>query len=282
MTRLPMSQSLTVTELGHGTNLVGVPTDLLGSPAFNAAPTSLHIASARQTNARLFEMLEFSDSLTDAADAFYKYMVAVYGIDPEQSVQADDPDLKAKTRPYRSSFLRLLVGWGYDSNGPEGAVMKGWVESRFGLYPTFHKETIADFSDPVWMDYLVEKMTTPFHGNAIFSQLDVLYEYCQWALPKYVLNGKTHLTLYRGVNAFEGHQIVERIDRSHAVARLNNLVSFTADREMADCFGETVLTVRVPAVKIAFFNTLLPFYPMKSEGEYLVIGGNYQVDVSRF
>lgn len=263
--------------LGHRTNLVGVPTALLGSPAFAERGGALHIASTCQTNAKLFEMLEFSDSLADAADAFYKYMVAVYGIDPEQAA-LDEP--ANRTRPYRSSFLRLLVGWGYDSNGPEGAVLKGWVESRFGLYPTFHKDMIADFSDPTWIAYVEEKMATPFHGNAIFSQLDLLYEYCQWALRRYVLAGRTHLTLYRGVNAFEGHQIVARDGRC-AVARLNNLVSFAADREMADCFGETVLTAEVPVAKIAFFNTLLPFYPLKGEGEYLVIGGDYRVHTSR-
>lgn len=255
---------------------------LLGSPDFNAAPTDLHIACTRETNSRLFEMLGFSDSLNDAADAFYKYMVAVYGLEPEQATEDDTAQSgERQTKPYRSSFLRLLLGWGYDSNGPEGAVLKAWVESRFGLVPTFHKERIDDFADTAWMDYLVEKMTTPFHGNAIFSQLDLLYEYCQWAMSRYITSGAQHLTLYRGVNAFEGHEIIERLDRQNVIVRLNNLVSFTADREMADCFGETVLATQVPVSKIAFFNTLLPFYPLKGEGEYLVIGGHYRVQICR-
>lgn len=37
----------------------------------------------------------------------------------------------------------------------------------------------------------------------------------------------------------------------------------------------------MPAVKIAFFNTLLPFYPLKGEGEFLVIGGDYRVETNR-
>lgn len=271
-----------VLPLGHRVNQVGIATNHLGSPDFNAVPSAMHIASTRETNSKLFEMLDFSDSLSDAAEAFYKYMSAVYGLEAEQAAEdAQAHSKERQTKPFRSSFLRLLVGWGYDSNGPEGAVLKSWVESRFGLVPTFHKDMICDFADTAWMDYVAEKMMTPFHGNSILSQLDLLYEYCQWAMAQYVTNGQSHLTLYRGVNSFDGHQVVEHIDRQTAVARLNNLVSFTADREMADCFGETVLTVEVPVAKIAFFNTLLPFYPLKGEGEYLVIGGNYRVHINR-
>ncbi len=59
------------------------------------------------------------------------YTMAMFGIDPEQREE------RAWTGPrrYRSSFLRLLKGSGFDSNGPEGAVLKGWVESRFGTAP---------------------------------------------------------------------------------------------------------------------------------------------------
>jgi NAD+--dinitrogen-reductase ADP-D-ribosyltransferase len=269
-----------VNPLGHSTNSVGVPTSQLGSTDFNENPCELQIGTTRKVNSQLFEMLEFSDSLADAADAFYKYMVAVYGIDPEQRTDTEEQQ-NGKTRPFRSSFLRLLIGWGSDSNGPEGALLKGWVESRFGLFPTFHKEIISEFSGPAWISYVEEKMSTRFHENSILSQLDILYEYCQWAMVRYATLGERHLTLYRGVNSWDGHQIVLPIDRSTAVVRLNNLVSFTADRDMADCFGETVLTVKVPVVKILFFNTLLPFYPLKGEGEYLVIGGEYLVHTNR-
>jgi len=29
------------------------------------------------------------------------------------------------------------MGWMFNSNGFEGAVLKGWVESRFGIIPNF-------------------------------------------------------------------------------------------------------------------------------------------------
>lgn len=267
--------------LGHSTNLVGLPTGLLGSPAFNDNPPGLHIANVREANPRLFEMLALSDGPADAADAFYKYMVAVFGADPEQSTSGDAPGRRGWARPYKSSFLRLLIGWGYDASSPEGAVLKGWVESRFGLLPTFHKEVIRGLNHPAWGTYQRERMAADYHRNAIHGQLDLLYEYCQWALAAHVLPGQRHLTLYRGVTGFDEHQIVERLDRRTAVVRLNNLGSFTTDPEVADCFGDTVLTVRVPVVKIAFFNTLLPFYPLKGEGEFLVIGGDYLVKTNR-
>ena len=72
---------------------------------------------------------------------------------------------------------------------------------------------------------------------------------------RFAAPGETHLTLYRGVNAFEEHQIVERIDKHNVVMRLNNLTSFSSDRDIADCFGDTILTARVPVAKMPFFNS---------------------------
>lgn len=264
-------------DIGHSTNLVGLPTHLLGSAAFNEAPRQLHISGVREMNGPLFEMLGRSEGLSDAGDAFHKYMTAMFGIDPEQQEAA-----RGERRRYRSSFLRLLKGWGYDSNGPEGAVLKGWVESRFGLFPTFHKEVLARFSTRGWAAYVDEKMSSRFHNNSIYSQLDLLYEFCQWGLARFAAPGLGHLTLYRGVNSFDEHRVVERIDRRTVVMRLNNLASFSSDRGVADCFGDTILTARVPAVKVLFFNTLLPVHPLKGEGEYLVIGGDYLVTAGYF
>jgi NAD+---dinitrogen-reductase ADP-D-ribosyltransferase len=272
----------TTASLGHCTNLVGLPTPLLGSADFNRTPMDIHISGVREMNAGLFEMLAVSEGLADAADAFGKYMVAAFGIDPEQRPAADDLlGGQASRRPFRSSFLRLLIGWALDSNGPEGAVLKGWAESRFGLFPTFHKDRITGFSGPVWSAYVEEKMSTRFHNNAIQAQLDLLYEFCQWAIARHVALGRTHLTLYRGVNDFDEHPVIDRIDRQTLAVRMNNLASFTADREVADCFGATILTVEVPVAKIVFFNTLLPHFPLRGEGEFLVVGGDYWVRAER-
>lgn len=268
---------------GHSTNLVGLPTDLIGSVAFNDHPLPLAISGVREMNKNLFEMLSHSDSLEDAGDAFYKYMMAMFGIDPEQmEAEKAKADQLGKMRRYRSSFLRLLKGWGYDSNAPEGAVLKGWVESRFGLFPTFHKKMIDRVGGDGWTDYVEEKMVSRFHNNSIYTQLDMLYAFCQWGLEAYAAPGKSHLTLFRGVNSFDEHQIIQRIDKKTVVMRCNNLASFSSDRSVADCFGDTILTAEVPVCKIVFFNTLLPIHPLKGEGEYLVIGGDYRVTASYF
>lgn len=270
--------------IGHSTNLVGLSTDLLGSATFNAHPMEIHLSGVREMNKNLFEMLSQAESLAEAGDAFYKYMMAMFGIDPEQmeKERAEAEKDGVKRRRYRSSFLRLLKGWGHDSNGPEGAVLKGWVESRFGLFPTFHKSKLGRVGGPDWATYVEEKMSSRFHNNSIYTQLDMVYEFSQWALAKFAAPDQPHIQLYRGTNSFDEHQVVERIDKKTVVMRVNNLASFSSDRSVADCFGDTILTAQVPAVKIVFFNTLLPIHPLKGEGEYLVIGGDYRVTASYF
>ena len=262
--------------IGHSVNLVGVPMELLGRVAFNDHPAPLHIAGVREMNAPHFEMLAQSVDLPDAGDAFGYYMMAMFGIDAEQR------ESEGKRKRFRSSFLRLIKGWGYDSNGPEGAVLKGWVESRFGIFPTYHKKIIDRISSGAWTTYVEEKMSSRFHSNSIYTQLDLLYEFCQWAIDRYFAPGKTHLTLYRGINSLDEHQAIERIDKRTMLLRLNNLSSFSSDRDIAGCFGDTILTVDVPVPKIAFFNSLLATHPLKGEGEYLVIGGEYRVAASYF
>jgi NAD+--dinitrogen-reductase ADP-D-ribosyltransferase len=111
-------------------------------------------------------------------------------------------------------------------------------------------------------------------------QLDIMYEFCQWVLRRFIAPKAPHMTLYRGVNDFSEHPVIEKIDKSTRVVRMNNLVSFTDDRTVADCFGDTILEARVPLSKVVFFNTLLPAHPLKGEREYLVIGGDYLVKAS--
>jgi NAD+--dinitrogen-reductase ADP-D-ribosyltransferase len=265
--------------IGHSTNLVGVPMGFLTDVGFNDRPVPLHISGVREMNPSLFEMLAQACDLGDAGEAFTCYMSGMFGIDPEQRERKPDSN---GHRRYRSSFLSLIKGWGFDSNGPEGAVLKGWVESRFGIFPTYHKEIIDRIAGAPWIGYVEEKMSSRFHNNAIYVQLDLLFEFCQWALAHFAAPGCEHLTLYRGVNAFDEHQIVARLDKRNVIMRLNNLTSFSADREVADCFGDTVLTVQVPVVKVMFFNKLLSTHPLKGESEYLVIGGAYRVAASYF
>jgi NAD+--dinitrogen-reductase ADP-D-ribosyltransferase len=269
--------------IGHSINLVGTPTRLLASREFNDNPRPLHISGVREMNRSLFEMLSQAEDLPDASEAFHCYMTAMFGGEPEQRGRRrpGESDGAAKRR-FRSSYLRLLKGWGYDSNGPEGAVLKGWVESRFGMFPTYHKEVIDRFSGLAWAAYVEEKMSSRFHNNSIYTQLDLLYEFSQWALAKFAAPGETHVTLYRGVNNFDEHPVVDAVDRRTRVLRLNNLASFSSDRGVAECFGDTILTTQAPVSKVVFFNTLISPPPLKGEDEYLVIGGEYRVRASYY
>ncbi len=260
--------------IGHSTNLVGRPSEWLASAAFNEAAVPLHIWGVTEMNPSLFTMLDQAEHLAEAGEAFTTYMMAMFGLDPEQRAATSGGQ-----RRFRSSFLRLIQGWGFDSNGPEGAVLKGWVESRFGLGPSFHKEAIEAVASRAWTTYVEEKMSSRFHNNAIWVQLDLLFEFCQWAMRRFTFPDQTHLTLHRGVNSFDEHWIVERTTRREAVVRLNNLVSFSSDRDTAGCFGDMILTAHVPVSKIVFFNGLLSSHALKGEGEYLVIGGDYRVSV---
>ncbi len=263
---------------GHTTNLVGVPTGLLASAVFNDYPVPLRIAGVRELNHGLFDKLDAATSAEEAAQSFVDYMGVVFGLHQEHREGTDS----AGTRRYRSSYLRLLKGWGYDTNSREGAVLKGWVESRFGLFPSFHKEPILNFSSPPWITYIEEKMSSRFHNNSIYTQLDVLYEFCQAALARFFQVGHKTITLYRGVNDFVEHQLVEQVDKRTAVIRINNLVSFSSERDIASQFGDYILEAQVPVAKVVFFNSLLPRHPLKGEAEYLVIGGDYRVSVAYF
>jgi NAD+--dinitrogen-reductase ADP-D-ribosyltransferase len=260
--------------LDHSTNRVGKPSAWMASCAFNEAPVPLHIWGVREMNPALFTMLDQAETLPEAGGAFLSYMVAMFGIDAEQREAAP-----GSRKQFRSSFLRLIQGWTFDSNGAEGAVMKGWVESRFGIGPSFHKEIIADTASPVWQSYVEEKMQSRFHDNAIWVQLDLLFEFCQWAIARFAFPGQSHLTLYRGINAVERHGIIERASKYEAVIRLNNLVSFSSDREVADCFGDRIITTGVPLAKVLFFPGLLPSHLLRGEREFLVLGGAFRVAI---
>lgn len=262
--------------IGHSTNRIGIPTHLLASVVFNDHPQALHISGVRETNPVLFRMLGDAANADEAAEAFQNYMNAVFGLDGMSIVDSQG------RRRFRSSYLRLLQGWGHDSNGPEGAVLKGWVESRFGLLPNFHKQALGRYPSEAWMVYTEEKMSARFHNNSIHLQLELLYEYCQWMLAGTLYPGVQHLTLYRGVNGFDEHPIIERTSKREAVVRTNNLVSFTHDRDVAGQFGDTIMETSVPIVKIVALSTLLPGAVLKGEGEFLVIGGDYRVKLAYF
>lgn len=268
---------------GHRSNLINVPAVRLSTTDYNDDPRRLRIGATRSEHAVLFEALDGVPSGEIAADVFQHYMAFTFDLNPDFS---GSTGMDGKKR-FRASYLRLLKGWMFDSNAAEGAVLKGWAESRFGLMPTFHKEVLLRFASPAWNHYGEQRTSTRFHNNDIDHQLDLLYEYAQWWMrrgwPEAPMpSAATHIKLYRGVNNFDEHHIIERSDKRTAVVRMNNLNSFSMDRDIAGQFGDWILETWVPVPKIVFFRDILPAYPFQGEGEYLVVGGDYKVKVSMF
>jgi NAD+--dinitrogen-reductase ADP-D-ribosyltransferase len=261
----------------HSTNLVGLPPGLLGSTSFNDHPCSLHIHGTRESNPGLFTRIEACPSLPEAGVIFQDYMDVVFGHETQRCRASGHPG----RRRYRSSYLGLLQDWGFDSNNPQGAVLKGWVESRFGLFPTFHKAPLTRFGGHEWMRYVEEKMNSRYHNNCILLQLDLLFEFCQLALRRFTHPSSAHLVLYRGIDTLDAFHPDKSEGPGEYVVRLNNVVSFTRHPSIATEFGAHVLEARVPIVKLVFFSELLPAHALRGEAEVIAIGGNYRVRLLR-
>lgn len=252
------------------TNMVGIPVGLIGSTAFNRCLHQITIHGTRETHPGLFRLLGQSDNQAAAAEVFEHYMQVEFGLASPTAAQL--PPVRK-----RASYVEVLRGWGVDSNSPKAAVLKGWVESRFGLVPNFHKERLGLFPSPAWADYLREKTDIRIHNNCIYQQFDLLYEYCQWSIRRFQAPGPRFVRLWRGTNNVEEQLIEGDARKRHCIVRLNNLVSFSASKDRADEFGDWVLETEVPTAKMLFVPGLLRNHVLDYEGEFLVVGGNFKV-----
>ena len=170
----------------------------------------------------------------------------------------------------------MIRGWSFDSDSREGAVMKSWVESRFGLLPRYHGEAIRSLTDTAYRRYLEMRAQGLYGTNALESQLDLVYAYCQYEFARQQ-SGISHLTLYRGVNRLGEHERLATGSDKKTVLLLNNLNSFTCNRDRAGEFGDYILTLQAPVAKILFHCQLLPGV-LKGEDEFLLIGGVYEAE----
>ncbi len=254
-------------------NLCNLPPWAIASRHYNRHPQQLEIQGVRQANRLLFERLDgLADPLQRAA-LFHDYMDVTFQLHQWQQ----EASLRGR-KSLKNSYLRYLRGWMFDANSREGAVLKGWAESRLGLSPTFHRAAIGDIHSEVYFRYTVDRMQGAARSNAINQQFDILYEFVQYELQRRHPD-LTHLTLYRGINDFAEHRILETLGKNRYLVRLNNLVSFTTDFERAWEFGSRVLEAEVPLPKIFFQGDLLPRSLLKGEGEVMVIGGEFEVKV---
>ncbi len=249
------------------------PPRVIASHLFNRNSLPIEIQGVRRAHRSLFARLDRLEDPKARARAFREYMALVFQVGKWRKESSP-----LGRRSLRNSYLRFLRGWMQDASSPEGAVLKGWVESRFGLPPTFHAGPIADLHAPAYVLYLVERMRESARSNAVESQFDLLYEFVQHELRRRH-PGISVFTLYRGVHDLAEQHVLEDRGKNRLLVRMNNLNSFTSRLEHAWQFGSRVLEAEVPASKIFFRSDLLPGILPRGEEESLVIGGEYEVTV---
>ena len=252
------------------------PPWVIASHLFNRDPLPIEIQGVRRAHRSLFARLDRLEDPKARGRAFREYMELVFQVGKWRKESSP-----LGRRSLRNSYLRFLRGWMQDASSPEGAVLKGWVESRFGLPPVFHAGLIPDLHAPAYVLYLVERMRESSRSNAVDSQFDLLYEFVQYELRRRH-PGIPSFTLYRGVRNLGDYRILENPGGGRVVVRLNNLNSFSSRLEHAWQFGGNVFETGVPAAKIFFRADLLPGVLPKGEEEAMVIGGDFEVTVRSY
>ena len=258
-------------------NRCNLPADILGSLTFQQHPATLKLDGVDELHHRLFTRLAGLEDIHERAAAFMAHMDAAFSLGHPEDAGYNP------ARPWgraKANYLKVLRGWAFDADGREGAVLKGWVESRFGLLPRHHGGPIRDFSGPTYRHYLEQRSGGLYNTNSLEAQFDLLYAWCQYELERRQ-PGASHLTLYRGVNRMDCYEEIDAAarTRNQRVVLLNSLNSFTRERERACEFGDSILEVQVPLTKVFFFHGLLPG-KLRGEEEYGVIGGVYAVKLS--
>ncbi len=252
-------------------NRVNLPAVILGSLTFQQHPTRLSIDGVQALHHDLVRRLESIKDPGNRAQQFIDYMSVHFSLHTPEEAGLTEGNRFDRSK---MDYLRLLRGWAFDAEGRDAAVMKGWVESRFGLLPRFHQAPIRSIDDAAYHSYKHAVAEGLYNTNSLEAQLDLLYCYCQYELHRQYQDTE-HLPLYRGSNDIEHIRLKGKSDNSHPLLLLNNLNSFSSDMERASEFGDQVFRVDVPLSKILFYSALIPKY-LKAENEYIVIGGVYE------
>jgi NAD+--dinitrogen-reductase ADP-D-ribosyltransferase len=252
-------------------NLCDLPAWYIGSLAFNERPQRFELLTVQPARQGLFGQLDKIDDPDERTQWFNRYVTAKFHLD-----ELDRDHTQGAKRSLRNTYVRYLRGWGVDSNSIEGAVLKAWVESRIGLRPTFHRGKLNYDKPDEELVFATDRMKGLAGRNAIFTQLDLVYGFCQYELNRRQ-PGQAWLPLYRGTHDPQEYHTLQVVSPRERIVRLNNISSFTPDAERAFEFGSTVWEMRIPVVKIFFHSQLFPQSILKGEDEFLVIGGIYRV-----
>jgi NAD+--dinitrogen-reductase ADP-D-ribosyltransferase len=256
-------------------NHCNLPAFILGSLTFQQHPVPLHLDGVEQLHAELFRSLDPIDDGGQRSENFQDYMRSGFLLDHLDEAGFDP---HCRRRRNKADYLRMLRGWLFDPDGKEAAVLKSWVESRFGLMPRNHRGLLVDYGSMNYLNYMIDRARGLYNTNALEAQIDLLYTFCQYEIGRRYPNQK-HIKLFRGINHIQEHEILAQPHKHNYVLILNNLNSFTSNRERADEFGDFIMEAEVPLAKLLYIPGLLP-HTLRGEEEYLVIGGVYQVKLS--
>jgi NAD+--dinitrogen-reductase ADP-D-ribosyltransferase len=254
-------------------NRCNLPAVVLGSLTFQHHPAPLLIDGVAELHRDLFRRLN-AVAPEARGEVFRDYLTVRFQLAwPEE--MGFTGQQKGRTK---ANYSKTIRGWSFDSDSREGAVLKGWVESRFGLMPRWHGQPLRDPAGEPYRRYLEMRAHGLYGTNALEAQLDLVYTYCQYELALRHPSAQ-HVTLYRGINRLGEHEVLEQGANGRHLILLNNLNSFTCSRDRACEFGDYILAVEVPLVKIFFHCGLLPGV-LQGEDEFLAIGGVAEVSLS--
>lgn len=256
----------------HITNKINYPSYLIISSKYNDfvdIDSGITIDGVLEYHPDLFNRVFECEDIKEASDIFIRYMEELFHLKEK---------IKGK---YVNSYIKVLRGWLFDSNRSEGAVIKGWVESRFGIIPSFHKSVIKDAESVEYRIYLMERMGSNSSKNLIEHQFDLLYTFTQHAIRRFYKSFIPYVTLYRGFNNLDEFNILDTNGKEKYIL-LNNVSSFSISKDIAGTFGDYVLEVKVPFTKIIFFQDVLPTLRFSGEMEIMVVGGVFRGFISYF
>lgn len=245
--------------MDHSDRRVGVDAARLASAAYNDNPEPMRISGVREAHQRLFGALPRLALSSERARFLHGYMRETFGAAANLSAKA--------------AHLRYLLGWMLDSNSREGAALKGWVQSRFGLVPTWHRGRLNE-------DSAALKGFEAGLGQALrldpraFDMFDVIYEFAQYELA---MLPYSHIVLYRGTGHLTGQLGIMEKGATRRVVTFNCLNSFTREFERAWEFGDRVLEARIPLTKVFFDDSIFKTGIVTGEEEVIVLGGEFEV-----
>ncbi|GAB6043983.1 NAD(+)--dinitrogen-reductase ADP-D-ribosyltransferase [Endothiovibrio diazotrophicus] len=254
-------------------NRCNLPAAILGGLTFQRHPTSLAIDGVDEFHRDLLRELDRFGEKARREEIFTHYMEGQFSLEsPEEAGWAEGMRRNA-------DYRRVMRGWSFDADNREAAVLKAWVESRFGLRTRHHRVPLEG-DEAAHHRFLVEAASGLYNTNALEHQLDLLYRYCQYELTREDAASE-RLTLYRGINHLDDHGLLEKGENGRRVILLNNVNSFTRNRDRASEFGDHILTAKVPTTKVVCYSGLLQGL-LRGEEEYVVLGGAYEVTVGYF